>query len=366
MTLKDLLKFVLIIAAMFYFLSPGVIAMIAGLVALVVVHEFGHWIVARLCGFAVPTFSVGMGSSPRLRLGRFWGTEFQITPWLIGGYVSINPQDETFLSAAKWKRAAVLVAGVVMNVLTAVFIIFVLLATVGARRVELQNISVKQLDTKVTVAADAGLQVGDKIVSVDGVTVANFDQFRNHLAGHKNVPITLGIERNGQTQDVTVVPNADGRIGFVPDATAVAIYEPRSLVQAAVESVKVTCDTTVAMGRGLLIMMNVLPEPAGLPAGATDVHGVVAIVQIGATAYDGGLYTFLWMVSMISLNLAFMNILPIPLLDGGHLLFIGLECVGIRLRKETQGVISMLFMFLLLGLMLFGLFNDIFHPIQFK
>ncbi|MBY0359510.1 MAG: M50 family metallopeptidase [Candidatus Obscuribacterales bacterium] len=364
--MKDLLKFGLIVAAMFYFFSPGVIAMIAGLVALVVVHEFGHWIVARLCGFAVPTFSVGMGSAPRLRLGTFWGTEFQITPWLIGGYVSINPQDETFLSAAKWKRAAVLVAGVVMNVLTAVLIIFVLLAAVGAKRVELQNLSVKQLDQTITIAADAGLQAGDTIVAVDGVGVTNFDQFRSYLAAHKNVRITLGIDRNGEAKEISLVPNADGRIGFQPDGKVVAIYEPRSIGQAAVESVKVTYETTVNMGRGLLIMMKILPEPAGLPAGATDVHGVVAIVQIGATAYDGGLYAFLMMVAMISLNLAFMNILPIPLLDGGHLLFIGLECVGIRLRKETQGFISLLFMFLLLGLMFFGLFNDIFHPIQFK
>lgn len=364
--MKDLLKFALIVAAMFYFLSLGAIAMIAALIVLVIVHEFGHWIVARLCGFDVPTFSVGMGSSPRLLLGKFWGTEFQITPWLFGGYVAINPADEQFAAAAAWKRASVLVAGVVMNVIAAFAIIFGLLAFVGVGHGELQNLSVAELDQSLTIARDAGFQPGDKILSVNGQAIRHFDEFRGQLANHKGVPVTIGVERNGEALDIAVTPNADGRIGFRPAGNPVVVYERIGVLEAGQKSGEMVVNGFFGMGKGLLMMLHVLPPPENLPDGATDVHGVVAIVQIGASAFSGGLYSFLMIVAMISLNLAFLNILPIPVLDGGHLMFIALEKVGIRPSKETQGRISFIFMMLLLALMLFGLFNDIVNPIQFK
>lgn len=365
--MKDLLVFVLILAAMFFFMPLGILAMIGALVGLVIAHEFGHWIVARLCGFEVPTFSVGMGSAPRLLLGKFWGTEFQMTPWLLGGYVAINPSDEQFATAPAWKRAAVLVAGVVMNVIVAMAIVFGLFAFQGEQQVELKNLAVSQLDSKVTIARDAGMQPGDKIVTMDGQAVSSFDQFRGYLATHKGVKLSLGVERAGETLQIDVTPNAEGRIGFMPTGDVSVSYKPVGVFQAAQRSVQLVIDSTFAMGKGLLMMVGLMPTPEALPEGAADVHGVVAIVQIGSTAFQNGFYSFAMMVALISLNLAFFNILPIPLLDGGHLLFIGIEKVtGRRVGPEIQGVISLVFLVLLLSLTAFGLFNDIFHPIKFK
>src|SRR5262249_34846180 len=110
----------------------------------------------------------------------------------------------------------------------------------------------------------------------------------------------------------------------------------------------------------------IVPAPKNLPAGATDVHGIVAIVQIGNSAYNAGLYSFVMMLVLISMNLAIFNILPIPALDGGYLLFFAIEAIrGKPLPRELQQRILVLFFALLIGLMFLGLFNDIFKPVNF-
>ena len=104
-----------------------------------------------------------------------------------------------------------------------------------------------------------------------------------------------------------------------------------------------------------------------MPDGATDVHGVVGIVQIGAGAFSQGAFAFLSIVALISLNLAVLNILPIPLLDGGHIMFYTIEAVrGKPVSMKTRALLSNIFFMLLIWLMLYGLFNDITKPINIK
>ena len=366
--MKNAITFALVLAAMVLFLQPGHWAMIAALLLMIVVHEFGHWFLARIFGFKTPVFSVGFGSSPRLYLGKFWETEFQLTPWLAGGYVKIDPTDADFTSKAAWKRALVLVGGVTMNVLTVVVLSFLLFTTVGERSFVPSAVQVQATDNTVTIARDAGLRAGDKFVSVDGVAVHSAQELAKDLKAHANGTVAhVVVNRGGADMAVDVTPNADGRVGVALAEQYTASYHKYGIVDGATRSVAFTYEAGAGMVKGLGMMLHIVPLPQGAPAGAADVHGIVAIVQIGAMAFNDGLYSFVMLVCMISMNLAFFNILPIPMLDGGHLLFLGIEKLrGKPMNPEIQGRLSMIFLFLLLSLFAYGLFNDLFNPVRFK
>jgi regulator of sigma E protease len=364
--MRNLIWVALVLGAMIMYLQPGHWAMIAALMLMIVVHEFGHWFLARLFGFNAPVFSVGFGSKPRLYLGKLWGTEFQITPWLFGGYVKIDPTDGDFTSKAAWKRASVLVGGVAMNVLTVVVLAFAMFTTVGERHAVPTAVQVQQVDTTITIARDAGIQPGDQFVSVDGKPVSSAKELSQSIGAHKDgTPATVVVRRGAEDVTVTVTPNSDGRIGIALGERYEVQYKKYGITDGAARAVGFTADMGVQMFRGIGMMIGLVETPQGLPAGATDVHGLVAVVQMGEMAFNDGAYSFLMLVMLMSMNLAVFNILPIPLLDGGHLMFLGWEkLTGRPLNKDVQGRISQIFFFLLIALMLFGLFNDIFRPIQ--
>ncbi len=342
--------------------------MIGMLAAMIVAHEFGHWVIARLCGFEVETFSVGFGSSPRIYLGKYWGTEFQITPWLLGGFVSINPMDDGFRQSAAWKRAAVLFAGPLMNLFLALALIFSAFAFVGQPVPHYDGVSVAQLDTRVTIAKDAGLQVGDKIVSIAGQPVNNIQDMRKLFAAAKGAKVDLVVERGGNQVNLSLAPNAQGLIGVMTEQKLASIsYEPQSLSESASRAVSVSTDACGKMFWWIGIKLGMVQVPADLPAGATDLHGVVAIVQWGAAALEQGWFSFLMTLAMINLNLFLLNLLPIPVLDGGHLLFISWEkSTGRPVSPPVYAAICNLFALALFALMFVAIYNAIAHPVRFK
>lgn len=361
---------------------PGILAMIAGVVFLIFIHELGHWFVARMLGFQTPVFSIGFGKREHsLVLGTFWETEFRLSPILLGGYVSIPElQDESTASEiakqsgqdlnnfkvhAVWKRISVAVAGVAMNFLFAVVAIAALFAFIGKPSMEVNSTSIANLSTQVTIAQDAGLAAGDKFVSVGGQAVKTPDDLVAAVRAHKNQPVVIVVERQGQPVSVTVTPNADGQIGIGIAVDAVRKYTPVGAGQAIGEGFSTSVTSTVEMFKGIGMMVGLVDPPANLPEGATDVHGIVAIVSIGQQAFDQGVFTFVWILAMISLNLAIMNILPFPPLDGGYVLFFSIEGifrkpVPVSIRMKLTQVFFLLFVLL----MFWGLFNDIFKPIK--
>lgn len=358
--------------------------MIAGLMLLILIHEFGHWIVARKLGFSTPIFSIGFGK-PYLVIARRWGTEFRLTPWLLGGYVAIPELgDESsateFMKAngidaggykykffPVWKRTAVAVAGVAMNVLFALVVTFGLLAAFGKPYADVKDVFVGELSQTNTIARDAGLQPNDVIVAVDGQPVKKPQDLVNLISAHKGTPANVTIQRPGepQTRSITVTPDADGKIGIAIGVHQELKYKEVGVGEAAVQTVTYNVDLAKQMLWGLGLLLHIVEKPADLPDAATEVHGIVAVVQIGAQALGFGPYIFIDFLVRISMMLAVMNILPIPLLDGGYLVFFGLEKLrGKPLSKEVQSRILGIFFFLLIGLMLLGLFNDIFKPVS--
>jgi len=357
---------------------PGILAMVAGIMFLILIHEFGHWIVARLLGFQTPVFAIGFGKrSWSLVLGKFWDTEFRLSPILLGGYVSIPElQDETTAKEIDkglkdykffpvWKRMSVAVAGVVMNILFAIAAIAMLFALIGKPVDSITATKIGGLDPAVTIAQDAGLQAGDKFVSVNGTKVVVPEDLLKAVQGGKGQPLQVVVDRQGRPVEVTVTPNADGRIGIKIDVEAQRSYEKMNAWDATKTGVTTSFSSMWGMLKGFGMMLGIVEKPANIPDGALEMHGIVGIVSVGAQAFDAGVFAFVWMVAMISLNLAVINILPVPLLDGGHIMFFTIEKLrGKPVSLETRAKLSNFFGLLLLMLMFWGLFNDIVKPIQ--
>ncbi|MBS2006918.1 MAG: site-2 protease family protein [Cyanobacteria bacterium SZAS TMP-1] len=369
------------LSSMFGSLSPvfGILVMILSLTFLITIHEAGHWIVARLLGFQTPVFSIGFG--PRkwsIVLGKFWDTEFRLAPILAGGYVSLpEMQDETTAKELSkqqgaelkelrffpvWKRIAVALAGVTFNFIGAVAMLFMLFAFMGEPSMKVDSTLVKGLDTTVTIARDAGLQPGDTFVSVGGKTVVSPDDLGKALSASKGQPVVVVVKRGGQDVSVNVTPNQDGHIGVALDVNGQQIFVPVSVGKAAGDAGRVTTSLLGQTARGIGMMLHIVPRPAEIPASAMEVRGIVGIVQMGGAAFGMGIFNFVWFLVVISVNLIIMNLLPLPVLDGGHVVFFLWEKVsGKPVNAELKGKLYTVFFFLLISLFLLGFFNDLRH-----
>ncbi|MBK9141175.1 MAG: site-2 protease family protein [Candidatus Melainabacteria bacterium] len=362
---------------------PGILAMIAGITFLIFIHELGHWLIARMLGFKTPVFSIGFGKREHsLILGRLWETEFRLSPIPLGGYVSI-PELEDESTALKttaqsgrsrsaykrfpvWKRISVAVAGVAMNALFAVVAIATLYTFVGKPSTQTESVSIDKMSREVTIARDAGLATGDRFVSVDGQTVKTPQDLIAALRDHPNQRFEIVVSRQGHNVSVTVTTDSNGQLGI--DSVSVQTtrkFTPMKAGQALSEGLTTAVDTIGEMFRAVGIIAGQLEPPPNLPSGATDLHGIVAIVSIGQQAFDRDTFSFVWLLAIFSLNLAVLNILPLPPLDGGYVLFYSIE--GIFRRSVPAGVrtrLTNVFFLLFVLLTLWGLFNDIFKPIK--
>jgi len=354
----------------------GILAMLVGLTALVTIHEFGHWIVARMFGMWTPVFAVGFG--PRkysLILGRFWDTEFRLSPIPLGGYVAIPELgDETNAEQAAaafsderrelrkfaiWKRTCVACAGVVMNILFAAVLLFGLYVGKGQPDPVAVGTFVSAVSDQVTVARDAGLRANDVILSVDGVSVIDPQPLTKALSAKPGQPVVLHIRRASSELDVTVVPNAAGKIGIGIGVNQVMHFKHISIGDAAMRSVNVTVNGLGEISYAVLGILHIVPAAAGV-----EPHSIVGIFQFGSDAWAAGAVQFITVLFSLSLNLAVFNILPVPMLDGGYVLFFAIEKLrGKPLSADTENRLKMMFMCALLMLFFWGIVNDFRHPL---
>lgn len=340
---------------------------------LVFVHEFGHFIAAKKSGAAVEEF--GFGFPPRIAGIKRGGTIYSINWIPLGGFVRIKGENgdgakdpDSFGSKPAWKRAIILAAGVVMNLLlawvllTAGFIIGIPQivddtlpknATIADH--ELQVVSILPESP----AEKAGIEAGDVVVTIDGVNIENLDAFRAATSSHTGENIEVGYLRDGVSGSATVAPvvlKETGRpgIGVGLAETGTVSYPFYIAPFVAMKSVWSTfIDTFKALGgifRDLLVTQRV----------SVDVSGPVGIAFLTAdVAKLGGLY-LLQFIAVLSINLAVINILPIPALDGGRLLFLIIEKLrGRGLKGTTEGAIHAIGFFLLISLVVFVTYRDL-------
>lgn len=315
---------------------------------LIFVHELGHFISAKSVGIKVNEFALGMG--PQLLHFRRGDTEYSLRAFPIGGYCKMEGEDEDSSDASAFNnkpfpaKALVVVAGSAMNLILAILILTAVLISIGIPT----NI-VKDL-TPDHPAAKAGILPGDEIVQIENVKIREWNDITDTIGETSSDTLTVIVERAGKilTYETGVIMSEDGRrvIGIAPAYTSnpgkALIYGAQSTVNMGVKMIEII---------GQLVTGEVSTE---------NLTGPVGIVyMVGDTARLGWIY-LAQLTALISLNLAIVNMLPFPALDGGRLLFLIIRIfTGKTISDETEGKIHFIGLMLLFVLMIYITFQDI-------
>ncbi|WP_019499435.1 RIP metalloprotease RseP [Pseudanabaena sp. PCC 6802] len=354
----------------------SVLLAISVLALLVVVHELGHFMAARLQGIHVNRFSIGFGPI----LWKYQGaqTEYAVRAIPLGGYVgfpdddeesTIPPNDPNLLrNRPIADRAIVISAGVIANFVFAYLVLLVMTIAVGVGTVDVPGVRVDSLIANDSPAAVAGLRPGDIVRSANGTSfgtsLTTLEEFQAIIAKNANQSIDLAVQRNDEMLNLTVVPSGEvghGRIGIRLDFTDKPHRRPiRNVGEALTSAAKSFERLTVMTVQGLKQLVTNFQETAA------QVSGPIAIVAMGSELAKSDASSLFDYTAIISINLAIINILPLPALDGGQLIFLILEALrgGKPLPSALQENVMQGGLFLLLGLGIFMIFRDSFNLIQ--
>ncbi|CAN5298541.1 RIP metalloprotease RseP [soil metagenome] len=364
--------------------TPGIIWSILffalAIAPLIFIHEMGHYLVGRWCGVKAEVFSIGFGKSIAKWTDKR-GTRWQIGWMPLGGYVrfagdmtaaseptaewlSLPPEERnrTFQAKPVWQRALIVLAGPATNFLFAIVVFVGLFSFYGEPRVDPVIGSV----VAGSAAAEAGLKPGDRIVAIDGNAISRYDQIAMIVQVRANQPTIFSIQRTGQNGvsgiDVSVTPKAQkvdnpggepvilGRAGIMSGPIRLVKLKPWELPGAAVKF------TGQAVGGMITGLKQIIVGQRSV----NELGGPVKMARISGEVAMGTPIQFLFFMTMISINLGFINLLPIPTLDGGHLVFYAAEAV----RRKPVGLRAQEWAFrsglvLLLAFMLFVTVNDL-------
>jgi len=315
---------------------------------LIFVHELGHFASAKAVGIKVNEFALGMG--PLLFHFKKGETEYSLRALPIGGYCKMEGEDEESPDSAAFNnkpfpaKALVVVAGSAMNLLLAIVILSIVVLSLG-----IPTSTINELTPDLP-AAKAGLLPGDKIVQVDEITIRQWSDITDTIGANKDNDVMVTVDRDGQrlSFQVGVVDSEDGRriIGITPafskNPGKALIYGTQSTFEIGKEMIKII---------GQLITGEV---------SAKNLTGPVGIVYIVGDTAKMGWISLAQLTAFISLNLAIVNMLPFPALDGGRLLLMVIrKFTGRTISDETEGKIHFVGLMLLFGLMIYITFQDI-------
>ncbi|CAN7723773.1 RIP metalloprotease RseP [Mesorhizobium sp. LjNodule214] len=353
------------------------------LTVVVFVHEMGHYLIGRWCGIGVKAFSIGFG--PELfGFNDSHGTRWKLSAIPLGGYVKFvgdmnatssqpSAEDMETLSDAErevafhtqpiWKRAATVVAGPLFNFLLTIAVFAVLFSVYGRPVLE-PTVAEVRADSP---AARAGIQPGDRFVSVDGSEIETFADVQRLVSGRAGDAITFTMLRDGKEVTVTATPelmeqeDALGnkvKVAVIGVANNTELGQPRLITYSPVGAVGAAVEETghVIQRTGQFLQRFV--------AGREDkcqLGGPIKIAKMSGQAAKLGFEWLVQLVAFLSVGIGILNLLPIPPLDGGHLLFYGVEAV-IR-RPVSEWMMEMAYrvgLILVLGFMGFVFWNDLF------
>jgi regulator of sigma E protease len=335
----------------------SVVFAIVALALLIVLHEGGHFLVARLCGMRVERFSIGFGN-PLISFKR-GGTIYQIAPIPLGGFVQItglNPHEEfdrddpfVYPNRPRWMRLAVLVAGPAANYLTACFI--ALFVFIGYGMPVPSNIVDRAM--KGTPADQAGLKHGDELVEANGQQLSRSLSIRDVIRDSKGQPVPLKLKRDGQIVAVTITPKQDNP--KAPYIIGVELQQPIEKVSVVTAVKEAFVLPAIASGRMLKNIGEMLTGKQ-----KPSFSGPVGITRALSQSAEEGAMVFLNLVMYLSIYLGLFNLLPLPALDGGRVLFLGINSLRSKdLNAKTEATVHMVGLALLLGLFVIVTFNDI-------
>ena len=350
------------------------VAFVCALGPLVFFHELGHYLVARAFGIPAETFSIGFGHE------LFGWTDRQGTRWKVawlplGGYVKFigdmtpasNPaeletippelRDRAFQLRPVWQRFLVVLAGPVANFVLAIAIFAAFFTFAGTPHSNTVGDVVRG-----SAAAEAGIKAGDRIVSIAGRATPTFDDITSVILLRPNETVFMEIERNCVVEPVaahlrsTMIADGMGRkmrAGLLGIHSTTQIGEPVPFYKAVPMAIDQTVRTTgtIVDGLGQIFKGQVSPKQLG---------GPITIARVAGQGAELGLFPFIGLLALLSINLGFINLLPVPLMDGGHLFFYTVE--AIRRRPISAQALDWAFrggLAVILALMVFVTINDL-------
>lgn len=349
------------------FSASSVFTFIIVLGVLVAVHEFGHYIVARMCGVQVETFSLGFG--PKIASKKIGPTEYCLSIIPLGGYVRMlgdDPNEEipeeqrarSFLAQPVRKKIAIVIAGPLFNLLMA-FVIFSGVFMAGLPVLEPIIGKIQENSA----AEQGGLQPGDRVLAIEGQKISEWDEIRDLLQKKGGSTLHFLVERAGTQIDLPLTPvKKEGEdlfgdaqpfwlIGIMPDgAHFTRRYNPIKAIYLGAER---TLDVTVLNIVGIKKMIQG-------KVSSDNIGGPLLIAQIAGEQASQGFLNVVLFIAVLSINLGIINLFPIPILDGGHLVFFIIEgIIGRPLSIKKREIAQQVGLFLIVSLMVFAFYNDI-------
>jgi len=341
---------------------------------IIFIHELGHFLFAKIMGVRVLKFSLGFG--PKLIGKQYGDTEYRISAIPLGGYVKMLGESpgETLHEAEKpfaynnqevWKRFLIVFAGPLFNILFAVIIFFAVF--VKGLPVLLPEVGSVMPDTP---AAQAGFKEGDTITRIDGAPITQWDEMTEIIHNSPGKTITVEIRRDNSLIQQVITPEKKqvpdifgevkeiGLIGIRPSGST--FIKKATILQAAGDSLIRTGEMCVLTVVSIVkLMQRVIPMDT--------VGGPILIVQMAGEQASRGMLNFFVFMAIINVNLGVLNLLPVPILDGGHLVFLGIEAIRRKpLSEKVIAVSQRVGLALLLTLMAVVLYNDVMRLITGK
>lgn len=344
----------------------------------VFVHEFGHYIVAKMCGVKVESFSLGFG--PEIigfndKSGTRW--RFSILP--LGGYVkmfgdadpSSRPDEKvTTMTEAEKKqafyyktvgqRAAIVAAGPAINFLFT-FIVFVGLFTTEGQPFTPPRIGEVVAEGP---AAAAGILPGDTFLKINNVAITRFEDIRREISTSRSEPLKVSLDRAGTVMEKTIVPKIaemKDRFGQVHQVGQIGVKaESGKMTYRKLEFVPAIDAAVTEMGSMVGTTLKAIGQIIVGTRGTEELGGPLRIAEMSGKIGKEGVVPLIWFMAVISLSLGLFNLFPIPLLDGGHLFFYAIEAIkGGPVNDTIMDVTSKVGFFFIISMMLFFTWNDI-------
>ena len=347
-------------------------------------HELGHFLVARLCGVAVRVFSIGFGPEIFGFHDRH-GTRWRVSWIPLGGYVrfidddnvasapsgsktyeSLSPQDRkrSFQGQSLAARAAIVAAGPIANFILAI-VIFTAIFTFFGERTTAAKVDIVNPGSA---AEQAGFKPGDTVLSIDGQAIENFSEMQRIVGMSPNQRLHFVVKRDGKKIEITATPELKEitdnfgntvRIGLLgiqrsasPEDWTLERHDPLTAFVMAIK------ECYFVISRSLGYFYDVV---TGREA-ADQLGGPIRIAEVSGQVATAGFFALLNLAAIISVSIGLINLFPIPMLDGGHLLFYGIEAIrGKPLSESTQEIGFRIGLAFVLMLMIFATWNDLIH-----
>lgn len=353
------------------------------LTTVVFFHELGHFLVARWCGVRVKAFSIGFG--PELvGFDDRRGTRWKISAIPLGGYVrffgdedvastpdraaldalSDEERRDTFFGKNVWQRAAIVAAGPFANFLLAIAI-FAAIFTIYGREV-----TTARVDQVVagSVAEKAGFRPGDLILSIDGSKIETFNDLQRIVSTSGDVPLSIIVERGGEQLTIAATPERreiTDRFGNVRRVGQLGLSRNASGTNVVVERYALPEAVLMGARETWFVIDRTFAYIGGLFAGresTDDLGGPIRVAQVSGQVATLGFAALVNLAAVLSISIGLLNLFPVPMLDGGHLLFYAIEAIrGRPLSARAQDIGFRIGLAAVVMLMLFTTWNDILH-----